>query len=143
MDNIIFDLDGTLIDSARLTAAILDRMLEERGVRVGADRALIRRMDAVGGEAMIAAVLGAHSSNPAAELDEFRNIHRTIAVPDDLPFPGVRAALAALDAAGAGLAICSNKPQFLCEKILGDLGLAQHSRDHRQQRGSPAKACAR
>ena len=128
MDNIIFDLDGTLIDSARLTAAILDRMLEERGVHVGADRALIRRMDAVGGEAMIAAVLGAHSANPAAELDEFRSIHRTIAVPDDLPFPGVSDALAALDAAGVGLAICSNKPQFLCEKILGDLGLAQHFR---------------
>lgn len=126
MSNIIFDLDGTLIDSARLTAAILDLMLAERGVPTSADRALIRRMDAVGGEAMIAAVLGAHSSDPTRELDEFRSIHRTIAVPEDLPFPGVRDTLAALDAAGIGLAICSNKPQFLCEKILGDLGLAQH-----------------
>ncbi|HSJ78787.1 MAG TPA: HAD family hydrolase, partial [Erythrobacter sp.] len=35
---------------------------------------------------------------------------------------------AALDAAGVGLAICSNKPQFLCEKILGDLALARHFR---------------
>ncbi|HSJ77649.1 MAG TPA: HAD hydrolase-like protein, partial [Erythrobacter sp.] len=87
MNNIIFDLDGTLIDSARLTAAILDLMLEERGIPTRADRALIRRMDAVGGEAMIAAVLGAHSSDPARELEEFRSIHRTIAVPEDLPFP--------------------------------------------------------
>ncbi len=128
MSNIIFDLDGTLIDSARLTAAILDRMLAERGVPTGADRALIRRMDAVGGEAMIAAVLGVHSFHSSRELDEFRSIHRTIAVPEDLPFPGVRETLAALHAAGIGLAICSNKPQFLCEKILGDLGLTQHFR---------------
>jgi phosphoglycolate phosphatase len=128
MDNLIFDLDGTLIDSARLTGAILDGMLEKRGSQMAADRALIRRMDAVGGEAMIAAVLGAHSTNPPAELEEFRRIHRTIAVPDDLPFPGVRDTLASLDAAGIGLAICSNKPQFLCDKILGELGLAQHFR---------------
>ena len=128
MDNIIFDLDGTLIDSARLTAAILDQMLARRGVSDGADRAMIRRMDAVGGEAMIAAVLGKHSSDPASELEEFRSIHRTIAVPDDLPFAGVRETLGMLDSAGAGMAICSNKPQFLCEKILGDLGLARHFR---------------
>jgi phosphoglycolate phosphatase len=128
MNNIIFDLDGTLIDSARLTAAILDQMLVERGVQTGANRALIRRMDAVGGEAMIAAVLGEHSSHSARDLEEFRRIHRTIDVPEDLPFPGVRDTLAALDAAGIGLAICSNKPQFLCEKILSDLGLTRHFR---------------
>jgi phosphoglycolate phosphatase len=126
--NIIFDLDGTLIDSARLTAAIIDRMLAERGAATRADRALVRRMDAVGGTAMIAAALGPHSRDPGREIDEFRAIHRTIAVPADLPFPGVPETLAALEAAGVGMAICSNKPQFLCDRILGELGLARHFR---------------
>lgn len=126
ISNIIFDLDGTLIDSARLTGAIIDRMLAERGIDERADRALIRRMDAVGGEAMIAAALGAHSSNPAQEIEEFRTIHRAIDMPADLPFPGVRETLDQMRAAGIGMAICSNKPQFLCEKILGELGLAPH-----------------
>ena len=124
--NIIFDLDGTLIDSARLTGAIVDRMLADRGAAARADQALIRRMDAVGGTAMIAAALGAHSIDPAREIEEFREIHRTIAVPGDLPFPGVPETLAALEAAGIGMAICSNKPQFLCDRILGELGLARH-----------------
>jgi phosphoglycolate phosphatase len=70
--NIIFDLDGTLIDSARLTAAIIDRMLAERGATQQADRDLIRKMDAVGGQAMIAAALGTHSIDPAREIEEFR-----------------------------------------------------------------------
>lgn len=128
ISNIIFDLDGTLIDSARLTGAIIDQMLAARGATTLADRALIRRMDAVGGEAMIAAALGAHSTDPPSEIAEFRAIHSAIDVPDDLPFPGVPETLGALAATGIGMAICSNKPQFLCEKILGDLGLSRHFR---------------
>lgn len=126
ISKIIFDLDGTLIDSAQLTARIVDRMLAERGAAARADRALIRRMDAIGGEAMIAAALGVHSRDPAREIEEFRAIHKTIDVPGDLPFAGVRAALRDLSEAGVVLAICSNKPQFLCERILGELGLAEH-----------------
>jgi phosphoglycolate phosphatase len=126
ISNVIFDLDGTLIDSARLTAAIVERMLAERGAADRADRALIRRMDAVGGEAMIAAALGIHSRDPALEIEEFRAIHCLIDVSGDLPFPGVREALEALGAAGIRMAICSNKPQFLCERILGELALADH-----------------
>lgn len=124
--NIIFDLDGTLIDSAQLTGAIIDQMLAARGIDAHADRALIRRMDAVGGEAMIAAVLGPHSSDPVTEIAEFRALHREIAVSADLLFPGVAETLARLTARGARLAICSNKPQDLCEKILSELGLAHH-----------------
>lgn len=124
--NLVFDLDGTLIDSARLTGAIIDQMLRARGADDMADRALIREMDAIGGAAMIAAVMGRHSTDPVAEIEEFRAIHRTIPVPDDLAFPGVAETLAMLCEAGIGLAICSNKPQVLCEKILGDLGLAAH-----------------
>lgn len=126
ISKIIFDLDGTLIDSARLTAKIVDRMLADRGAAMRADRALIRRMDAVGGEAMITAALGGHSCDPAREIEEFRAIHRTIDVPADLPFAGVPEALRALGEAGVAMAICSNKPQFLCDRILGELGLADH-----------------
>lgn len=122
--NIIFDLDGTLIDSARITGLILDQMLTERGVGEPADLEVIKAMDAVGGTAMIAAVLGPHTTDPAADLEEFRARHRRIEVPRDVLFPGVAAALGELSARGVGMAICSNKPQVLCEKILGDLGIA-------------------
>jgi len=124
--HVIFDLDGTLIDSARLTGAIIDRMLAERGALEKADRDLIRKMDAVGGEAMIAAVLGPHCTDPETEIAAFRALHRMIDVPTDLPFPDVREALATLEAGGVRLAICSNKPQDLCERILDELGLIGH-----------------
>jgi len=122
----VFDLDGTLIDSARLTGRIIDEIFAARNIDARADRAVIRQMDAVGGEAMIAAVMGRHTTDPAADLAEFRERHRTAPTPEDLAFPGVAACLAALADAGIALGICSNKPQYLCEKILGDLGLDRH-----------------
>lgn len=125
---ILFDLDGTLIDSVRVTCAIIDAMLAERGAAHRADPVVAKAMDAVGGEAMIGAVMGVHCRDPAVEIAEFRRHHAVAAIPVDLAFPGVAAALAAIDAAGVGLAICSNKPQPLCDKILGDLGLARHFR---------------
>ena len=124
--HILFDLDGTLIDSVRLTCAIIDQMLADRGVRFTADRATARAMDAIGGETMIAAVMGPYCRDPKAEIAEFRARHAVAETPADLAFPGVVEALSALSAAGVGMAICSNKPQHLCEKILADLGLARH-----------------
>ena len=60
--HILFDLDGTLVDSVRITCAVIDAMLAARGVTFRADPAVARAMDAIGGEAMIAAVLIASSS---------------------------------------------------------------------------------
>lgn len=124
--NIIFDLDGTLIDSVRMTCAIIDAMMADRGLTVTADRALARSMDALGGTAMIAAVLGSHCGDPQREIAEFRARHAVVATPGDLAFPGVPETLRDLASAGIGMAICSNKPQGLCEKILADLGLSRH-----------------
>jgi phosphoglycolate phosphatase len=124
--HILFDLDGTLIDSVRLTCAIINAMLVERSIDFVADPAVARAMDAIGGEAMIAAVMGPHCRDPSQEIAEFRARHAVAATPADLAFPGVAQALADLTAAGITLAICSNKPQALCDKILNDLGLARH-----------------
>lgn len=144
--NVIFDLDGTLVDSAEPTGLILDQMLAERGVTQLADRYLIRKMDAVGGAPMIAAVMGPNTNDAAADLEEFRHRHRVIAVPISLPFHGVVEALEQLRDSGVRLAICSNKPQFLCEKILGELGLSDlftaiiGSEPHRARKPNPAAA---
>ncbi|WP_353216097.1 HAD family hydrolase [Sandarakinorhabdus sp.] len=124
--SILFDLDGTLVDSARITCAIIDAMLAARGATHTADPQLVRAMDGIGGEAMIAAVMGRHCRDPAEDIAEFRALHIVAATPDDLAFPGAAHTLAALHSGGLRLAICSNKPQALCEKILGDLDLARH-----------------
>jgi phosphoglycolate phosphatase len=123
---ILFDLDGTLIDSARITAAIIDTMLAARGSNHRADPGLVRAMDAKGGEAMIAAVMGRHCGDPASEIADFRARHADWPTPADLAFEGVAETLQALTAAGMRLAICSSKPQPLCEKLLADLSLASH-----------------
>lgn len=123
---LLFDLDGTLVDSVRLTCAIIDAMLAERGADHRADPALARAMDAVGGAAMIAAVMGRHCRDPDAEIAEFRRRHALVETPADLAFAGVGAGLAALARAGHAMAICTNKPQPLAERILADLGLAAH-----------------
>ncbi len=142
--NIVFDLDGTLVDSVRITCAIIDAMLADRGIVFTADAATARAMDAIGGEAMIAAVMGPHCRDPKQEIAEFRARHAVIATPPDLAFPGVADALEALAGAGIALAICSNKPQLLCEKILHDLGLARHfaaivgARPHLPRKPDPA-----
>jgi len=110
----------------RITCGIIDAMLAARGIAYRADPATARAMDAIGGEAMIAAVMGPHCRDPKQEIAEFRARHAVADTPPDLAFPGVAEALAALAAAGIRMAICSNKPQPLCEKILDDLDLARH-----------------
>ncbi|MEY4850456.1 MAG: hypothetical protein RLZZ331_1460 [Pseudomonadota bacterium] len=124
--HILFDLDGTLVDSVRITCTVIDDMLAARGITFRADPAVARAMDAIGGEAMIADVMGPHCRDPKQEIAEFRVRHAVVATPADLAFPGVSDALAALAAGGVAMAICSNKPQHLCEKILADLDLAGH-----------------
>jgi phosphoglycolate phosphatase len=124
--HMIFDLDGTLVDSVRITCAILDAMLADRGSDRRADPALGRAMDAEGGTAMIQAMLGPWCRDVDVDLAEFRQRHAIAATPPDLAFPGVGSALTRLASQGVGLGICSNKPQGLCEKILSDLDLARH-----------------
>lgn len=126
VSHLLFDLDGTLIDGSRLTASIIDAMLAARGLDFTANRETARTMDAIGGEAMIAAVMGPYCREPAVEIAAFRARHAIIDIPPDLAFAGVPDGPAALNRAGLAMAICSNKPQRLCDTILNALHLADH-----------------
>jgi len=124
--HVIFDLDGTLIDSAPICMTILNMMLAERGSARRVTRDDIAPLLSLGGERLIAETLAEDCGDIADELRHFRAQYATRATPASCLYPGVRAGIKALHAAGFRLSVCSNKPQALCDKTLNDLGLAPY-----------------
>jgi phosphoglycolate phosphatase len=121
---VVFDLDGTLVDSAGAIAAIINDMRAERGQpRLTLDE--VRPYVTFGGAAMAEALLAGAWGDTSAALATFRKRYGAAPTPEDSVYPGAREVLAALGEAGFGLAVFSNKTQGLCEKVLGELGLAK------------------
>lgn len=122
--HVIFDLDGTLVDSHAQIIAIIDAMLAARGVTSRVDPVASRSAMSHGGGHLVATLLGTHCGDPDAELADFRARYVAAPTPPGALYPGVAEGLAALRERGVRLALCSNKPQHLCERVLADTGLA-------------------
>lgn len=124
MKRVVFDLDGTLLDSAQTIAEIINAMLTDRGsprrVGVGDARPLVSR----GADALVAGLLGDALGQPETDLAEFRRRYAATTTPIQHLFADVVPGLHALADAGLRLAICTNKPQVLAEKVLRDVGCA-------------------
>lgn len=124
---IVFDLDGTLIDTAPDLAATVNELLRRRGRRV-LQLSEIRTMIGQGARAMMAAGMkatGAVASPGELDgmIDEFIDYYSdNIAVGSEV-FPGVEAALDRLEADGYRLAMCTNKHEGLSKKLVARLGL--------------------
>lgn len=123
---LIFDLDGTLIDSNSECVAILQEMLKERGFDRTINPVLSAPYMSLGGAAMVAALLGGACTNANDDLDEFRARYAQRTTPPDSLFEGVETGLKALKDAGYQLAICTNKPANLCQKVLSDTSIAEY-----------------
>jgi len=124
--HVIFDLDGTLVDSCATCVEILSGMLAERGDAAAIDPVAARGYMSRGGLDMVRGLLGDACVDGKADLADFRARYHAHETSVDTLFPGVAEGLARLRAAGLTLSICSNKPQGLCEKVLADTGLARH-----------------
>jgi phosphoglycolate phosphatase len=121
---LIFDLDGTLVDSCTVCVEILSGMLQDRGSQHSIDPVTARPWMSVGGAAMVAALLGPACDDPQRDIDEFRARYRQTKTPPNALFAGVAEGLAHFHDAGFTLSICSNKPQDLCDQVLRDTGIA-------------------
>lgn len=120
----IFDLDGTLVDSAPDIRAALNRLMAAQGL---APFALPEVTAMIGDGAR--ALLAKAAARRGAALDEAA----AAAFLDDLeahsavltqPYPGIPEALDALAAAGWRLAVCTNKPIAATRALLEALALA-------------------
>src|SRR5438093_10597091 len=95
---LVFDLDGTLVDSVPDLRAALNEMLRERG-RPPLSPTEVRRMVGDGVPAMVARALAAGGSDPVGAgraLARFLEIYEANAVRLTRPYPDVRETLEAL-----------------------------------------------
>lgn len=125
---IVFDLDGTLVDTAPDLLRALNQTLDIEGlprVKLEAVRTLVGR----GARALIERAAGLSGVHFAQErLDtltrEFIGFYREDIARDSRPFPGVEDALTALAGLGARLAVCTNKRTDLSVQLLEALALS-------------------
>ena len=127
MRAVIFDLDGTLIDSEPDLRAALNRLLGDRGLSpLGA--AAVRGMIGDGAKLLVERAFAAHRrvAGPA-ELDDFLADYEAHAVVQTVVYPGIVDALATLQAAGHKMAVCTNKPEQAARHVLQTLELVSFS----------------
>ncbi len=126
---IVFDLDGTLIDTAPDLIDTLNVVFEREGLRpVAYDAA--RNLIGGGAPAMLARGLEAEGRVvPPAEFDrmvrEFIAYYAGHIADRSRPFPHLIEALDTLDARGYRLAVCTNKLERLSRLLLESLGLTE------------------
>jgi phosphoglycolate phosphatase len=126
---IVFDLDGTLIDSRRDITAAVNAMRAERDLPALS----VSEVSAMVGEG--ARVLVRRALPPGAGKDELKEAlasylahYAEVCLDTTRPYPGVPAMLAAL-AQGFSLAVLSNKGEALSRRILAGLGLDRYLRE--------------
>lgn len=125
---IIFDLDGTLVDSAPDLAGAMNHVLADRGLPpLPMDD--VRHLVGNGARALIEKGLATHNHAPLsdAEMDaalvRFIDHYRDHIADKSYVFDGVEAGLDQLSAAGAHLAVCTNKREELGHLLLREVGL--------------------
>src|SRR6185437_11756686 len=125
---VVFDLDGTLIDSAADLAAAINAMLADFDC-APLSVAEVRRMIGDGVAMLVTRALAARQcdrADPAEAGRIFMRHYEGDATSLTTAFPGAADALQALRAAGIPLAVCTNKPARISAGILGSLGLAKY-----------------
>jgi len=128
MKSVIFDLDGTLADTAPDLIGALNVIAAREGwpaldpaadrITAGAGgRALLRR-------GMAGAGLGADEERVDALFQPFLDAYAARIAQESRLYPGAEACLEALAAEGWALGVCTNKPEGLARILLDALGVA-------------------
>jgi N-acetyl-D-muramate 6-phosphate phosphatase len=120
---VLLDLDGTLLDTAPDMVAALNELLREKG-HAPLPFEEVRQLVSHGALALVR--LG-FPHTPDLALEELRahylGIYRGCLAARTRPYDGVAAALERLESAGIAWGVVTNKPGWLTEPLLEQLGL--------------------
>lgn len=125
---VVFDLDGTLVDTASDLVAGLNHAVTQADIEpvtyhdlthlVGhGAQAMIQRTWTLRGRALSAGDL-------KWQMKEFIDFYYGSMPGDSLPYPGVIAAMDRLSDAGMALAVCTNKMEMMAKRLLDGLNLS-------------------
>jgi phosphoglycolate phosphatase len=128
LPTIVFDLDGTLADTAGDLVATLNRILEQEALDA-IPLASARDLIGQGSRALLQRGFSLQGRSLSAErleqlFEEFLRLYGQHIVDQTKLFPGVEAALERLANGGHRLAVCTNKTEGLSRDLLVALGVA-------------------
>ncbi len=121
---VLFDLDGTLVDTADEFVPVVQQLRAEHGMDP-MDAATIRASVSNGARALVSLGLGISDSHPAFEthrlrlLDLYSEVLGTLA----RPYPGIPELLQQLAQRGIAWGISTNKPKPLTDPLLARLDI--------------------
>ena len=123
--NLLFDLDGTLVDSRRTFVDSIRYALQKMGLvsaSAGDVEALIGKplLDIFTGH------YGLDSDRALQAIDTYRDYYDSLKQAGTTVYDGVREGLAELNSGGYRLFLATVKPTRIAEKVLADLDLRVH-----------------
>lgn len=125
---VLFDLDGTLLDTAPDMGGALNELLIEQELDP-LPPAMIRGHVSRGAAALVRLGFpGLSETERAARVERFLTLYRNRVSLETRPFPGVPEVLDRLEARRVPWGIVTNKPTWLTEPLLLALGLSQRAR---------------
>jgi phosphoglycolate phosphatase len=121
---VIFDLDGTLVDTADEFVPVVQRLRAEHGLEA-MDPARIRASVSNGARALVCLGLGISEDAPEFENRRLRLLELYSAVLGTLatPYPGIAFLLGRLQDRGIAWGISTNKPRAYTEPLLARLDM--------------------
>ncbi|HEY5610629.1 MAG TPA: HAD-IA family hydrolase [Thermoanaerobaculia bacterium] len=122
---ILFDLDGTLVDSYEALTEAINTMLRAHG-RSLIEGDAIKELVGEGVERLIEKTFAGNVPDGAQAMFEGR--YDEVCCERSRLLDGVMETLDALHALGVAMAVCTNKPTSFSRKILEHLGVARHFR---------------
>ncbi len=125
---IVFDLDGTLVDTAPDLISALNHILQREGL-APVPLASARKMIGHGARKLIERGLEAEGRQASAEdisrlTADFIDFYAENIAVESQPFEGLEAALDELAGRGCQFAVCTNKLEWLSKRLLDQLGLS-------------------
>jgi len=120
---VVFDLDGTVLDSSEIVVAALNQARADLG-RPPVDAAAIRDGIGLPLRGMVA-MLSAPGEDVDAITASYRTHYTRLAPLHEAAFEGMKALIADLSAAGAALGIATGKSQYGAENAAGRHDLRQ------------------